>query len=889
MFKEKKSTVLTIILVLQVLMHLRVATCQTVGPYFPSDYSQYGSTAYVSGGLIDLEARDGAYMTFRSYPSQFSSKTLYSHRESVTIAGSSYYLSKPDISDASGMTLSASMSSTGRKLWGKFVYPFAFVGSIPANTWTFHYRAWCSSVPADNLTRSPSQVPEIVWSNPDNAYSSDNNYGNTSLPSGHQKYSGYGIDLPTTALITKVEVGYEAYTQENERLGIRVSRDGGTNWSSVYTSPILGTVDTNSVVWIDFTSATNWDSTTLADGNFLTEVAMNNEGPPSNVFLDWLPVRVTYVNAPLLAHADVDILIRRSDGSIRQAIATEVAESELLSTVAQTNSASYSWTEYIVVDGTDYLEIDYFVDVVSANTEASAYLQVDDSTLVIVDQTRVTGVILPSEHTIEVEFTGSSNTHHWSEILLSICTTWTAPNVMVSIQLYNYTAGAYATEGTGFVTYLSSSNPDTEETENRTITENTSDFRAASGAWKAKINGVRNTISQLDLKVDLVALVTELVVPDIALVSITFDRVSVVSGELVKINVTVSNEGESPETFNVTIFCNDTELARETVFQLAPTANLTIGVDWETASFPSGTYTIRASIPPLDGEADISDNNLSGGTITVYGSHEEPTYPPQNWSWLLSAIPFILVPFGLFAWKRRKSNGRKKGFDYLNELTDGGIPDSFSILLIGEAGSGKSVWCQELTYAFLKADKSCLYVAYNNPPNEVRRSMETFHPDMSQYENKGKLNFVDCFSSVSKAPNAEKYSLSQPFSLTDLGIVMTKATTEMGRGIRILVDSTGPLLVHVSPANVIDFLLDRTMRAKGFGNTFVLSVGKETLDANLANRLKENVDCIIELDISLNQGKTIRRMHIKKMTGRNPSDAWVQFKMDRDKGIIFLP
>jgi len=617
------------------LLYVRVETCQASGPYFPHDYSMYNSTGYVSGDLSDLEMHDSAYMTFRSYASQVNNQTLYAHMETVTVAGSSYYISKPDLADASGMTLSVSMSSVGRRLWGKFVYPLAFVGSIPAGTWTVHYREWRSSVSADNLTSSPSQVPTVVWSNADYAYSSDNNYANISTPSQYQEYSGYGIDLPATALITKVEVGYEAYTEENERVRIRVSWDGGTKWSSVYVSPILGTVDPNSVSWADFKSATSWNSTTLADGNFLTEVAVNNEGASSNVFLDWLPVRVTYISTPPLARSDVDLLIRKSDGSIRQTIAINVAESALLSAVAQTNSASYSWPEYTVVDSTDYLEIDYFVDVVSANAEASAYLQVDDNTLVMTDQTRVTGVVLPSEHTIEVEFAGSSNTSPWFEMVLSTCTTWTAPNVAVSIHLYNYTAGTYATEGDGLITYVSSPGPDTEETVNRTITESTSDFKDTDGTWKVKIKGVRNTISQFDLKVDLVALATKLVVPDIALVSITSDRASVIPGELVKINVTVSNEGESSETFNVTIFCNDTTLARRTVFQLAPATNLTIGADWETATFLYGNYIIRASATVLDGEIDTSDNSIVGGTLRIYKGPVaafsfSPAYPVPN-------------------------------------------------------------------------------------------------------------------------------------------------------------------------------------------------------------------------------------------------------------------
>ena len=58
------------------------------------------------------------------------------------------------------------------------------------------------------------------------------------------------------------------------------------------------------------------------------------------------------------------------------------------------------------------------------------------------------------------------------------------------------------------------------------------------------------------------------------------------------------------------------------------------------------------------------------------------------------------------------------------------------------------------------------------------------------------------------------------------------------------------------------------------------------MNQNLAVRLEGIVDCIIELEVS--EGKTVRKMRIKKMRGRKTSSRWVQFEIDSKKGIIFL-
>jgi hypothetical protein len=93
-------------------------------------------------------------------------------------------------------------------------------------------------------------------------------------------------------------------------------------------------------------------------------------------------------------NAEIDILIRKADGTVRTTIATGVSKSANLGTSwATLTGANYSFAEYTVVDQTDYLEIDYIANVTAKKANAYAYLRIDDSTLALADQTRSEGWI----------------------------------------------------------------------------------------------------------------------------------------------------------------------------------------------------------------------------------------------------------------------------------------------------------------------------------------------------------------------------------------------------------------------------------------------------------------------------------------------------------------
>ncbi len=135
--------------------------------YHPTNYGLVGSTTLVSGSPSNLVSDDGSYMTFGSYASSTTSQTLYTHQSTTSIGGSSYYTYLTSGATSSGLTLSASMSSSS-VLLGKAVYSLQGIASIPANTWTFNYRAWRDSVStvtydAESSTTS-SGSSSLSWS-----------------------------------------------------------------------------------------------------------------------------------------------------------------------------------------------------------------------------------------------------------------------------------------------------------------------------------------------------------------------------------------------------------------------------------------------------------------------------------------------------------------------------------------------------------------------------------------------------------------------------------------------------------------------------------------------------------------------------------------------------
>lgn len=223
----------------------------------------------------------------------------------------------------------------------------------------------------------------------------------------------------------------------------------------------------------------------------------------------------------------------------------------------------------------------------------------------------------------------------------------------------------------------------------------------------------------------------------------------------------------------------------------------------------------------------------------------------------------------------------------LTGVMGGELPDAYSVMILGDAGSGKSILCQHLTQFYLSQDKPCVYVTYDCFPDEIRHNMKDFGWDLSMHEQDATFAFVDCYSSIAGKISRERHSVKQPFALHELGTEISSALDEMKRSSsRIFLDSTVPLFTRLEPGKVVEFLQDRGAAVKGENGVFVFTIGRGTIPQDLQRRLEELVDCIIDLQVFEHKGETARKLLIRKLRGRSFPEQWMSFRIDLKKGFV---
>ena len=120
------------------------------------------------------------------------------------------------------------------------------------------------------------------------------------------------------------------------------------------------------------------------------------------------------------------------------------------------------------------------------------------------------------------------------------------------------------------------------------------------------------------------------VVHDIAVTSVTVSPNMVEIGEPVSINVTVTNEGDFSETFNVTVSYDSISIDTQTDVSLGVGANTTLEFTWNTMGVESGIHTITANASIVPDETD-TDNNVGWDQVTIIGPPVASfIYSPEN-------------------------------------------------------------------------------------------------------------------------------------------------------------------------------------------------------------------------------------------------------------------
>ena len=104
---------------------------------------------------------------------------------------------------------------------------------------------------------------------------------------------------------------------------------------------------------------------------------------------------------------------------------------------------------------------------------------------------------------------------------------------------------------------------------------------------------------------------------DMAVLAVSASPTAFYKGGSTNVTVVVGNVGNATESCVLDVYYNSTLLTTMNITSVAPNANATVVILWNTSSVLWGKYVMSAYVPPLPYETNIANNNLTDGIVTV--------------------------------------------------------------------------------------------------------------------------------------------------------------------------------------------------------------------------------------------------------------------------------
>ncbi len=145
---------------------------------------------------------------------------------------------------------------------------------------------------------------------------------------------------------------------------------------------------------------------------------------------------------------------------------------------------------------------------------------------------------------------------------------------------------------------------------------------SGASSWSYNATSKILTIGTIHNSSITIAIAIQYAVPDVAITSVTLSKTVVGGGYPLSINVTMENQGDNEETFNITAYYNETAIIlpngkNYTTVTLPSGNSTTITFTWITTGVVKGNYTISAFAIPVPFETDTDDNAYTDGTVLV--------------------------------------------------------------------------------------------------------------------------------------------------------------------------------------------------------------------------------------------------------------------------------
>src|SRR5213080_813271 len=320
----------------------------------------------------------------------------------------------------------------------------------------------------------------------------------------------------------------------------------------------------------------------------------------------------------------------------------------------------------------------------------------------------------------------------------------------------------------------------------------------------------------------------------------------------------------------------------------ALTANLTAAYDVSRFGFYTSTgYPVSAFDPGGTWTLIVAANSINDGFgntgpgLATSVPLQIVTSPLSYWPFVVAGIVAVLG--GIVTVKRFDTS--LEGFQHLDQMMGGPLPRGASILLLGDAGSGKTILSYQLLHDELESGRLCALLSYDAFPEDVQARMTEFGWDIISHLRKGRLKIIDCYSGLAGQGEG---ALRDPSDLTELNIQVTSFITKAKNApVTLILDSLTPIFNGVEAKQAVNFLQTVGAKVKMTGGLFILTASKGAIPEDSIAKIKNIADGVIELTLVRSGRKGVRNLSVLKMERRRIASDTVSFEIERGRGLVF--
>lgn len=227
--------------------------------------------------------------------------------------------------------------------------------------------------------------------------------------------------------------------------------------------------------------------------------------------------------------------------------------------------------------------------------------------------------------------------------------------------------------------------------------------------------------------------------------------------------------------------------------------------------------------------------------------------------------------------KKLKSNVERinSGIENFDKLIEGGFEKNSTNLLVGDSGSGKTIFAVQFLVGGMQKGETCLFVTFEETKEQFYANMKDFGWDLSDYENRGLFTFLEY------SPAKVKTMLEEGGGSIESVILKNKIT-------RIVIDSISSFaLLFENELEKREAALSLFAMIRGWNCTSLLTLeeGPSTGETTLPSSLEFESDSIVNLYFVRDKGERKRFLEVTKMRGTAHSRKIYPFEIER-KGIF---